>query len=177
MGDLNKHQFEQYLADFEKETGVQLYGSHAVVGNRAIPTVRTQLFTRKHITDSGVTQQYYLEAQVPGREGNLHSMNIHTYGGRPFYGMALSENARGENLDTHSIEEFSQGVDKHLESAASKPPSKKRGEHEIMSEQAAVDNQLDEWHRRGKLRTVEVVDWDNDEDSTKTYDPMTGKYL
>jgi len=177
MPNLNKHQFEQHLANFEKETGVQLYGSHAVVGDRAIPTVRTQLVTRKKMTDSGATQQYYLEATVPGREGNLHSMTIHTYRGKPFYGMALSKNARGENLDTHSIEEFSQGVDKHLESAVSKPPSTKRKESEIMSEQAAVGGQLDEWHRRGKLRTVELVDWDTNENLTKTYDPLTGKYL
>jgi len=172
--NLHQAQFEQHIADFAKETGVQVYGTHTVAGNTVIPTVRTTLMTRQ----KDGKRQYYMEAHVPGQEGNLHHLTVTNYHGPTFYGLSLSQNARGdENLDTHDLEEFSRGVRQHLAKATEFPPSGVKQENEIMNERAAVRGHYNEWHERNKLRAVEVTDWDTNEHATRVYDPVTKKYL
>jgi len=171
----------QQLDAFEEATGVRLYGGHIAVNGKVIPTVRSQLIVT---TKPNGDVQYYLEAFVPGKEENLHSLTVHTHSrtGNTFYGLALSKNARtSENLDTFDVGEFTKNIDKHLATAFEFPPSPDKGEWEIMSEQAAVAGFLDEWSRRGDLRSVSVQQYSPNsgfgEANNYLYDPVANTYV
>jgi hypothetical protein len=171
----------QQLDNFEEATGVRLYGSHIAVNGKVIPTVRSQLVVT---TKPNGDVEYHLEASIPGKEENLHSLTVHTHSrtGKTFYGLALSKNARtSENLDTFDIGEFTKNIDKHLANAFEFPPSPDKGEWEIMSDQAAVAGFLDEWSRRGVLRSVSVQQYSPGagfgEANNYLYDPVANTYV
>lgn len=171
----------KHLDKFEEETGVKLHGSHLVIGDKAIPTVRNTLAVS---TKANGDVQYYLEAFVLGEEGNLHKLEVHTHSktGKPFYGLALSKNARlSENLDTFDVDEFVNGIDKHLANAFEFPPSSDVGEWEIMSENDAVLATLNDWFEKGLWRSILVQQYSPDtgfgEASTYFYDPIENIYV
>lgn len=173
--NLNNDQFfETHLNAFKQQTGVELVGTNLIVNDNVIPTVRQHLTAKQK---NGKTA-YYLEASVLGDEGNLHDVMVTTLTGKPFYGLALSRNTGKENLDTHDVNEFSNNMNRHLQRARTTPPSTDGSENAIgMSDKAVVMGYLDEWHRRGVLNATQVQDWDANRTVTKTYDPVTGKYI
>jgi hypothetical protein len=168
------NKFDEHLSNFSNQTNVHLFGKNLVIGNVSVPTVRQNLVAKQ----KNGTTRYALEAHIPGAEGNLHTVTVHTFGDKPFYGLSLSENARsGENLDTDNLETFSKGIEPHLEKAENIPPSQTSTSPLGLSEQSVVDNHLDEWHRRGVLNSVQVHDWDTKESGTRVYDPVSGRLI
>jgi len=175
---LNEGQFEHHVNAFKQQTGVELLGTHAIIGDRVVPTVRQNLVTKQKNGKSA----YIMEASIPGEEGNLHSLTVHTFGDKPFYGLALSDNVRKENLDTHDLAEFSTKMGTHLSKAVNTPPStQQRSELSGLgidtSDSAIVAGYLDEWHRRGKLSATEVNDFDANSTETRVYDPVSEKHI
>jgi hypothetical protein len=175
---LNDGQFEHHVNAFKQQTGVELLGTHAIVGDRVVPTVRQNLVTKQ----KNGKASYMLEASIPGEEGNLHSLTVHTFGDKPFYGLALSSNARKENLDTNDLAEFSTKMGTHLSKAVNTPPStKQRSELSGLgmdtSDTGIVAGHLDEWHRKGKLSATEVNDFDAKKTETRVYDPVSEKHI
>lgn len=154
-----------------------------IVGDRVVPTVRQNLTTKQK---DGRTA-YMLEATIPGEEGNHHEMMVHTLGDSPFYGLSLSQNSRhrahdaegyAENLDTKDLNEFSSGIEGHLKKASFTPPSSHVPRNGLpMSEKDVINGYLEEWHRTGKLRSVQVNDWDTNESEVRSYDPVTEKFI
>lgn len=180
---LSDKQFNTHIDKFKEQTGVNLLRQHLVVGDQVVPTVRQNLTFKQK---DGRTA-YMMSATITGEEGNHHEMMVHTLNGSPFYGLALSRNSRhrahdaqgnAENLDTNDLQEFSSGIQGHLKKAAFTPPSSHPSTSGIpMSERGVINGYLEEWHRTGKLRAVEVHDWDKNESETRTYDPVTEKYI
>lgn len=169
MRHLNQEQFEQHIKKFKDTFGVELYGTHAVVGDVVVPTVRTELMAKNR----DGSDQYFMSAMVPGREGNLHHMTMTNFGNRNWYGLSLRSEHTGEdkNLDTYDLSEFSSGLHQHLSKAHDYPPTPPT------IGMSLTDAYLDEWHGKSKLRAVEVSDWDTREGTTRVYDPVTQKYV
>ena len=178
--NLNQGQFESHLNEFKQQTGVELLGRHAIIGDRVVPTVRQELTTKQKDGKSA----YILDASVMGEEGNIHELMVHTFGDKPFYGLALSTNVRKENLDTHDLAEFSTKISTHLSKAVNTPPSTKPIPNHPLTElgfntsDAAITSMyLDEWSRTGKLSATQVIDYDANKSTTKLYDPLTRQYI
>jgi len=165
MRHLNQEQFEHHINKFKRDLGVELYGTHAIIGNVVVPTVRTELMSRK--TDG--TDNYFMHAYVPGEEGNLHHMSITNMGPQDYYGLNLygpADEHEFRNFDTYDLSEFERGVYPHLAKAHSDRPN------DIL-----WHGLYQEWHRQGQLRAVEVSDWEKTEGATRVYDPVTQKYV
>jgi len=166
MDHLNQEQFEHHINKFKRDLGVGLYGTHAVVGDVVVPTVRTELMVSKVHKDD----RYFMHAYVPGEEGNLHRMSMSNLGPQDYYGLALHgiPTAFDEDatFDTYDLSEFASGVHEHLSKAHGERPNK-----ELWADL------YQDWHRRGQLRAVEVSDFDKTESTTRVYDPVTQRYI
>ena len=178
--NLNQGQFEHHLNEFKKQTGVELLGRHAIINDRVVPTVRQELTVKQKDEKSA----YILDAAVMGEEGNLHGLMVHTFGDKPFYGLALSKNVRKENLDTHDLSEFSTKLDTHLNKAINTPPSTEPIPNHPLTElgfntsdAATTSMYLDEWNRTGRLSSVQITDYDANKSTIKLYDPLSEKYI
>jgi hypothetical protein len=183
MRHINQEQFEQHIKNFKDSLGIELYGTHAVLGDIAVPTVRTNLYFRKNAdpqgdgTDQG-ENQYWLQASVPGNEGNLHTLAATNFSRDKHYLLKVyvpeddmhdpTYSHDDSSFQTDNLSEFSQGFHEHLKKGEAFRPNTRLSSF-----------YYDDWHRRNQLRAVEVSDWDEHgaPGVVRVYDHMTGKYV
>jgi len=167
---LQQEQFQEHLEAFQKQSGVDLYGTHAVVGGIALPTVSQNLVVRP--VEGG--HHYYLESRVRGSEGNLHNMGVQVRGDNRFYSFSAERPGvrYPEYHEASDPVEFSRSLPGALARSTEFPPSETKPEGEFLSSAAGVAGTTEELHRTGRYGNITVNVMGSGKHSF-VYDPVT----